>query len=590
MGGAHTAPVFDPSRWAEEFTAQHGRRPRVLHIGNIAANAYNNAKLMRALGYECDVLCADYYHMMGCPEWEDADFIGDIRDHFAPDWTTVDLKCFSRPQWFVQGPLDLCLDYLIARAHGDSGSADALWRRLGVLNKTRRAGALEGVWRRWFVVREILRRTAQVLRSPIRRARALEHVAAMAQRWRTGSAAGPEGGSRCRRLVRALAGWCIGACVPIMRVLLVPHRATPTPERHDLRADGDALLVAGELCADFARRFPGRPDLLTTEDVLAYTPVLKKWRRALETYDVIQGYATDAIHPMLARRDYCAFEHGTLRELPFRPDAQGRMTALAYARASHVFVTNSDCMENARKLAAGRASALPHPFDEDRALRVSGADELRAILQRELHATILAFFPTRHDWVKGTGFADKANDRFFRAIAVLRAEGVRVGVICCEWGRNVAESRILLRDLGLEDSVKWVAPMGVVRYERHVLACDIVVDQFLLGAFGGVTFRALAAGRPVLTWLRVEEVAASFGSCPPILNCRTEDEIAIALREALARPGELERIGRDARRWVEQRHSGYATARAQLKEYARIVESNATGTPPPASEGEIRCA
>ena len=34
--------------WLASFKAAKGRAPRVLHIGNIANNAYNNAKLMRA--------------------------------------------------------------------------------------------------------------------------------------------------------------------------------------------------------------------------------------------------------------------------------------------------------------------------------------------------------------------------------------------------------------------------------------------------------------------------------------------------------------------------------------------------------------
>ena len=60
--------------WLDKFRQQHGRSPRVLHIGNIANNAYNNAKLLNKVGLECDVICYGYYHIMGCPEWEDADF------------------------------------------------------------------------------------------------------------------------------------------------------------------------------------------------------------------------------------------------------------------------------------------------------------------------------------------------------------------------------------------------------------------------------------------------------------------------------------------------------------------------------------
>src|SRR5437868_6624289 len=64
----------DACEWLQEYVARHGRRPRVLHIGNLANNAYYNAKLLNRAGFDCDVLCCDTYHIMSCPEWEDADF------------------------------------------------------------------------------------------------------------------------------------------------------------------------------------------------------------------------------------------------------------------------------------------------------------------------------------------------------------------------------------------------------------------------------------------------------------------------------------------------------------------------------------
>ena len=69
----------------------------MLHIGNIANNAYNNAKIQRRIGIEADVCCYDYFHIMGCPEWEDADFEGDVGDPFFPDWWAVDLKGLPSP-------------------------------------------------------------------------------------------------------------------------------------------------------------------------------------------------------------------------------------------------------------------------------------------------------------------------------------------------------------------------------------------------------------------------------------------------------------------------------------------------------------
>src|SRR3989338_3035343 len=79
---------------------------KILHVGNIANNAYLNSKFLRETGIKSDVLCYDYYHIMGAPEWEDAEIKGDWGNDFDPDWSKVDLNNFRRPEWFFQGPLE----------------------------------------------------------------------------------------------------------------------------------------------------------------------------------------------------------------------------------------------------------------------------------------------------------------------------------------------------------------------------------------------------------------------------------------------------------------------------------------------------
>ena len=77
---------------------------RILHVGNIANNAYNNAKFLRRKGVEADVLCYDYTHVMAQPEWEDAAFTAQP-DEFNPQWGAMDLGGFRRPAWFLQAEL-----------------------------------------------------------------------------------------------------------------------------------------------------------------------------------------------------------------------------------------------------------------------------------------------------------------------------------------------------------------------------------------------------------------------------------------------------------------------------------------------------
>ena len=89
--------------WLRRFKKQHGRAPRVLHIGNIANNAYKNAQMLRKMGIECDVLCHSYYHIMGTPEWEDSDFRGEYEDQNWPAWYKVKLRGVQTPALVCAG-------------------------------------------------------------------------------------------------------------------------------------------------------------------------------------------------------------------------------------------------------------------------------------------------------------------------------------------------------------------------------------------------------------------------------------------------------------------------------------------------------
>ena len=70
--------------WLRDFEARNGRKLRVLHVGNICNNAYLAAKFLRRAGVDADVLCYNYYHIMGMPEWEELDIQHDWHDDYRP--------------------------------------------------------------------------------------------------------------------------------------------------------------------------------------------------------------------------------------------------------------------------------------------------------------------------------------------------------------------------------------------------------------------------------------------------------------------------------------------------------------------------
>jgi hypothetical protein len=507
---------FENLSWVKQFHVEHGRPIRTLHIGNIANNAYNNAKLLREIGLISDVICYDYYHIMGTPEWEDADFNVKNLDHFFPRWSDLNLGDFIRPDWFVQGPLELCIDYLIAKNNNENFLQKKIWKILSQINQTEKSSKFNITYLCYNTGFKIITRL----------------------------------GFKFKNLI-----------IRIQSSRYYPLRPKNKTFKYEL------------LNEKIQEIFPDRAVEVTKDDFYRFSDfLLKKWKRLFSNYDVVIGYSTDGIYPLLTNTPYIAFEHGTIRDIPYQKTSQGRLCALTYSLANHVFVTNFDCKKSADFLSPNRYSLINHPFDENHSDEIMGADELRIKLLQDLDSDFLFFFPTRHDWVEGTGYADKANNVFLNAFAKLRHLGFRVGAVCCEWGQNIEDSKKLLSDSYVDDYVQWSDPMATVQFERTAMACDYVVDQFKLGSFGGILFKAMAAGSPVMTYLNEEMLKEQFSEMPPVLNCKCEKDIIDAIKSIYEKPEAKEILSQKSRDWINRHHSKRDTINKQLAQFKVLLQ------------------
>jgi glycosyltransferase involved in cell wall biosynthesis len=499
--------LSDDSRaFLTEFQRQHGRGPRMAHLGNIANNAYHAAKMMRTVGVEGDVLALHDYFIMSAPEWEEADMREVPADLFAPEWRDINLRGYERPRWYVQGPMGMCLDYVAARNRGDTDTAGALWQQLALENRTRHHAPERKPSRFELLLQRLLRT-----------------------------------GSKAQK-----------------RVAMHVQQAVSPPDYWP------------RLEAAWKAEFPEREDRLRPEDVMWGAGHLAQWIEALRSYDFVIGYSTYGLFPLLCDMPYLCFEHGTLRDIPFDKDAQGRSTALSYRLADHTFVTNFDCVPKADIICPGRYTYINHPYFQDHGQPVQGVQALRDELRQQLQADFLVFFPTRHDWVPGTGYADKCNDVMLRAIGRLTAAGHRIGVVLCGWGQNIAQSRELIAQLGLQDRVRWIPPAAAVVYNRHCQASDLVADQYKLGAFGGVLYKALCNRTPVISFLDESLMEKVYPEMPPILNGRTTEELEALLLHAMQDPAALRRLGEAGRAWVDRHHDGVETMDRMLRAFCRV--------------------
>ena len=459
----------------DQFIEQQGRPPHVLHVGNIANNGYNNAKILNAAGLWCDVIAYDYYHIMGCPEWEDADITGVIDDDFAPDFDQVDLGNFERPRWFVQGPRDVCLTYLAALSADDAQDSDELWNELirGRQTHVKAASSTTTLARTW----HRRRRIPQALRR------------------------------RGERL--------IGTSVRTVR---------PSTSDFDQRVT--------ELVAEFAARFPDRHDQLVAADIEPYRSVFEDWRKTFSLYDLIEANSTDPILPMLTdSHPYVAYEHGTIRDIPFDNTPTSRLTALAYALADTVVITNPDCLDAATRLGVSSPVFVPHLIDRkyyDRA-----ASDSRPAPPGVRHPYI--FCPARHHWdVKG-------NEVGIRAFAALAKENLDLQLVLSSWGPDVNRSRELLFELGIGHRAKFIDPLRIRDLISVTSNAAVLIDQFHFGVFGGIGPTALACGTPLVTNLD-PELSGWCMTEPPyfqasdVASCITALDAALAIdRESHAR-------------------------------------------------------
>lgn len=426
---------------------------KIVHIGNIANNAYNNAKFLRRKGIEADVLCYDYTHVMGQPEWEDAEFEGEV-DEFHPDWTGAGLGLFRRPSWFKQASL---------------------------------FGASRGR-RIWF-------------RGQFRLERWLQRPWALVHVWPTYREACEHGASGRIKDV-----WC-----------------TAVNE--------------------------------------------KAFRAWFEGYDLIQAYATEPIHAWMFGncRPFVAYEHGTMRDIPFENTSRGRLLTLAYTRAGKIIITNPDVIAAAQRLRLRHYQFVPHPVDETKYRPCQTT--LREQLRHDSQADLILFAPSRHQWDL------KGNDRIVRAYArFAKQSSQHTLLILTRWGQDVERSQRLVTELGLDGRVIWRPPLNKQKLIHYYNAADIVLDQFVIGAFGTITPEAMACGKPVILYFNREVHEWCYAEPPPVVGARSEEDIFQRLQELAADRRHRESLGSASREWMIKHHGWELVADRQIAIYRELLQ------------------
>lgn len=497
---------------------------KTLHLSNIANNSYLNAKILNENGIESDVLSLDYYHIMGCPEWEDADFIGDHKDDFFPDWHKVDLNGFQRPSWFIQAAKLDGINYLLAL--NENKIFKIFYYNLKIKSRN--------------LLNEISNHTYRSKLSKV--LKLFKKINGMFR--------------KCCKLLYVISVAVIALLLfplTIYIIYMYKKNLQETKENQDF-----FLKKIEEIKANLKVDFPDRYAKFDFESLNIYETEILLWRKLFKYYDKVYAYGIDGIFPLLAGKEYIAFEHGTLRKLPYDDDYIGLITLLSYKYANGVLITNADNIVSAKKLKLKNYIFIPHPVNEEPILKIGLHNDLD--LKRKYNTDFLIYHPSRQHWNKEDRDLnyEKGNDIFINGLALfIKNINPQAKAIFSEWGMMVEQTKQLLKYLDIADNIIWLKPVHNYKMTKIIQSVDLVADQFFLGSFGDIMPKACLSKKPTMMYLNEELHKWCFDEMPPIINVSNENDVLNALTQVYNNRLLLDRLSKKASDWYNTYHSNH---------------------------------
>ena len=247
--------------------------------------------------------------------------------------------------------------------------------------------------------------------------------------------------------------------------------------------------------------------------------------------------------------------------------------------ANHVLITNCDNILAAEKLNLKNITFVPHPVNEDFLEPDQAAWVLQKFLYESLNCNFIVFHPSRHHWEEQRHPSwEKGNDILIRGFAsFLKKINPRALAIFVEWGSFVHASKKLLKELGVAHRVLWIPPQPNRQMFRYIHACDLLADQFYLGAFGSTMPKALASRKPAMLYLNEEVHRWCFKEMPPVINTKTPEDVFQGLKKLYEDSDWREKLSSEGQVWYQEYHSNQVIASTLSHVYKQIWENRKIG-------------
>jgi glycosyltransferase involved in cell wall biosynthesis len=224
--------------------------------------------------------------------------------------------------------------------------------------------------------------------------------------------------------------------------------------------------------------------------------------------------------------------HGTdVRKRLEQPFLRNIMTA-TLQRADAVLCITPDLLPIVRKV---RPDAYFSPAPLDTA-HFAPEDTERENTARPW--TILLF--ARLDPQKGSSVALAGITRFMQ-----RHTDIRVRLL--DWGPLKEQYK-----QQYENQYEFVPLVPSEHVQKLIIAADVIIGQFSLGALGLSELQAMSCAKPVICSFRYEN---AYPQPPPVCQAQTADEIDAQLENFFQHPEQAHALGQLARKWVITYHS-----------------------------------
>lgn len=180
-------------------------------------------------------------------------------------------------------------------------------------------------------------------------------------------------------------------------------------------------------------------------------------------------------------------------------------------------------------------------------------EEIKPVKNNDV--TIRYFHVSHLDWGHTDGQASrnttKGNDRFLKAFIRALESGAKIACKILLRGPDSDLAQQIISHSGHINAFEFLPEVEQGELSKMITNADVIVDQFDVGAIGGIACESMAQAKPVMVHIDKNCWPLAYDDEPPVINCHTEDEIYHAIMACSDRK-ELRSLGARAEKWVRK--------------------------------------